>query len=190
MNLKRHLRVTILSLLIVVPAFADTVTINGTMTTGDPTLPVVFITSPDCTGQGVTPVLYNSYPFTVTADGTYHVEVLSDAGGFASISLFSPTFDPVNPFPTCIAGDNSGNPVDVDEALTAGTQYFAVPFDDTFAQVGGAYTLTLSGPGAILVEGQEPPLAIPTLSTLGLATLAALFLAAGLVALRRRSPAA
>lgn len=190
MNLKRHLRVTILSLLIVVPAFADTVTINGTMTTGDPTLPVVFITSPDCTGQGVTPVLYNSYPFTVTADGTYHVEVLSDAGGFASIYLFSPTFDPVNPFPTCIAGDNSGNPVDVDEALTAGTQYFAVPFDDTFAQVGGAYTLTLSGPGAILVEGQEPPLAIPTLSTLGLATLAALFLAAGLVALRRRSPAA
>jgi hypothetical protein len=189
MNLNRSIRATLATLLLAAPALADTVTIDGTITPSDPTMAVVFISSPNCTGQGVTPVLYHSYPFTVTADGTYHLEVLSDAG-FASVYIFSPTFDPAAGFPTCIAGDNSGNPVEVDEALTVGTQYFAVPFDDTFDQLGGNYTLTLSGPGTIFVANQESILAIPTLSTLGLATLAALFLVAAFLALRRRSSAA
>lgn len=167
-----------------VPANGQLV-IPGTIDLSSPQMPVIFITTPNCTGQGVTPVLYASHPFVVTLDGTYHVEVLSDAG-FASIYLFEATFDPNNGFPTCIAGDNSGNPVELDEPLLAGVQYFAVPFDDTFAQVGGNYTLTLSGPGGIFPGGGAPVVAIPTLSQWGLGALAVLLAVGGFLALRRR----
>ena len=123
-------------------------TFPGTITTGNPTLPVVFITSPNCTGQGASPVLYDSIPFVVSTSGDYTLAVTS-SGGFASVYLFQATFDPTAPFPTCIAGDNSGNPVVITEALTANVLYFAVPFDDTFAQVGGTYSLAISGPALV-----------------------------------------
>lgn len=133
---------------------AGSATVNGTIDPGDPTLPVVFITTPNCTGQGVAPVLYEVHSFTVDTDGVYNFSATS-AGGFASLYLFAGSFDPVNPFPTCVAADNSGNPVTFSYALTVGTTYFAVPFDDTFDQLGGDYTLTIDGPGAILLGSQQ-----------------------------------
>lgn len=133
-------------------ASAASVSFSGTMAPGDPIMDVVFITTPDCTGQGASDVLYHRYSFTVDVSGTYDFSLTSDSG-FASLSLFAGSFDPANGFATCIAADNSGNPVEFSEALTAGTQYFFVPFDDTFAQVGGGYSATISGPGNIFVAG-------------------------------------
>jgi hypothetical protein len=106
-------------------------------------------------------VLYESIPFVVSTSGDYTL-ALTSPGGYASLYLFQATFDPTAPFPTCIAGDNSGNPVEFTEALTANVLYFAVPFDDTFAQVGGPYSLAISGPALVysskglLITGAGP----------------------------------
>lgn len=152
--------VVLLSLLVLVlavsatTAFAGSANIGGTIVTTDPTMQVVFISTPNCTGQGASPVLYKAYPFTVDADGTYNFSVTSD-GGFASMYLFEGSFNPAAAFPTCIAGSNSGNPVVFSEALTAGTTYYWVVFDDTFAQVGGNYSGTVDGPGNITIIGSS-----------------------------------
>ena len=132
--------------------FAGSATLTGTLTPGDPTMPVVFISPPNCTAQGVSPVLYHVYAFTVDASGTHNFSQTSP-DGFASLYLFEGSFNPAAAFPDCIAADNSGNPVSFSASLTAGTQYFAVPFDDTFAQAGGDYTLSIDGPGNILFAG-------------------------------------
>lgn len=155
---KRSLLITTILIFVLSLAFgvgsasAASVSFGGTIAPGDPVMDVVFITSPNCTGQGSGDVLYHLYPFTVDVSGTYDFS-LTSPGGFASIYLFQGSFDPANGFPTCIAGDNSGNPVDFSEALTAGTQYYFVPFDDTFVQAGGSYSATISGPGNIYVTG-------------------------------------
>ncbi len=133
--------------------FAGSASINGTIDTSNPTMAVVFITTPNCTGQGVTPVLYEAIPFTVDADGAYTIDVTSD-GGYASMYIYENSFDPANGMLNCIAGDNSGNPVSVTESLTAGTSYFLVVFDDTFAQVGGNYSASFSGPGNISIGSE------------------------------------
>jgi hypothetical protein len=133
-------------------AFAGSASLSGTISPGGPTMPVVFITTPNCTGQGATQVLYAQHQFTVDANGTYDFSVSSDAG-FASVYIMSASFNPANGFPACLAADNSGNPVTVSLNLTAGTTYYAIPFDDTFAQVGGSYTLTISGPGGVGLAG-------------------------------------
>lgn len=128
-------------------AFAASGSVSGTLDPSDPTLPVVFISTPNCTGQGSTSVHYDVYPFSVDTDGTYTFSI-NDPSGVASLYIFAVSFDPANPFPTCIAAANT-NPISLPVALTAGTQYFAVPFDDTFVQNGTAYILTASGPGEI-----------------------------------------
>jgi hypothetical protein len=126
--------------------FAGSVTTSGTITPGGPTMPVVFISPPNCTGQGASPVHYTVYPLNVDVAGVYNFSLTSD-GGFASMYLFAGSFNPAAAFPTCIAGDNSGNPVTFSEALDPAVNYFVVPFDDTFGQLGGGYTLTIDGPG-------------------------------------------
>lgn len=140
--------------------YAGTASIGGTLTPDDPTMPVVFITTPNCTGQGAGSVLYVVYPFTVDTAGDYSFSVTSDAG-FASMYLFEGSFDPAAAFPTCIAGSNSGNPVVFTETLATGTQYFWVIFDDTFAQVGGNYSGTVSGPGNTTLGSANCPYPLP-----------------------------
>jgi hypothetical protein len=96
----------------------------------------------------------------------------------------SVNFDPDNGFPTCIAGSNGADPLGFTVPLVAGTQYYAVPFDDTFTQPGGTYVLDITGDGEV-VEGAPTILAIPTLSQWGLAGLAALLALTGLFGLRK-----
>jgi hypothetical protein len=84
-------------------------------------------------------------------DGVYTLD-LSSAGNFASLYLYAGSFDPANPFANCVAADNF-DPISVSFALTAGTTYFAVPFDDTFTQAGGTYSLVANGPGNIFFSG-------------------------------------
>ncbi len=132
---------------------AGNASISGTIDASNPTMPVVFISTPNCTGPGASLVHYEAIPFSVDADGSYTIEVTSD-GGFASMYIYENSFDPANGFVNCIAADNSGNPVSVSESLTAGTSYFLVVFDDTFDQLGGNYSASFSGPGNISVGSE------------------------------------
>ena len=174
-----------------VPALADTRVINGTLDASDPTMPVVAITAPNCTAQGVFPVHFDAYPFFVTQDGTYDFEMTSTGStpGFASLYLMDETFDPAAAFPSCLAGDNGVDPVGFSLALTANTPYFVVPFDDQFDQPGGSYTLTIEGPGVIVVENIGLTPTIPTLSQWGLGLLAGLLALWGAATVRHRRAA-
>jgi hypothetical protein len=130
----------------------------GAIDPGDLTMPVVFISPPNCTGQGASPVHYEALPFTVATGGNYTFTQFSQ-GEFASLYLMDATFDPAAAFPHCLAGDNGADPVGFTEALTAGELYYAVPFDDTFDQLGGFYGLIVEGPGVmtfiVFVDGFE-----------------------------------
>src|SRR5215208_3158450 len=77
-------------------SLAGSATFTGTIDPGDPTLPVVFISTPNCTGQGSFPVHYEVYPITVDADGTYNF-TLTDTQAIVSLYIFASTFDPANP---------------------------------------------------------------------------------------------
>lgn len=178
------LAVGLLAVAVPMGAIAASVTVSGNLGPSDPVMPVVFINPPDCTGQGTTLVFYEAYPFTVDVSGSYNVIGSSDAG-IMSFYLFSPSFDPINGFPTCIAGSNLEPPT-VDEPLVAGVQYYAVPFDDSFDQAGGNYTLTISGPGNILISGLANYVAVPTLSPWGGTLLAGALTLMALVWMRRR----
>lgn len=174
----------VLGLLASAPASAGSATLNGSLAPGDPTMPVVFISTPNCTGQGVTPVLYRAVPLEVSQSGSYDFST-SSTGGYASMYLMTSAFDPAAAFPQCLAASNSGNPVQFSFALTAGTDYFVVVFDDSFEQLGGAFSLTVSGPGDILTFGQSIP--VPALGLVPLLLLAGGLAWFGGRRLRRRS---
>lgn len=131
------LTAALLVLAVISPSQGAVLTVVGTIGVDDRTMPVVFISSPNCTAQGVTPVLYHAIRFFVTVSGPYTFRLLS-AGDAHSLYLHETAFDPANSFPTCIAGDNTGDPIELTESLTALRQYIAVPFDDTFAQAGAS----------------------------------------------------
>jgi hypothetical protein len=131
---------------------------SGTIDASDPTMPVVAISPPNCTTQLAFLVHYEARPFTVDVAGDYEFAMISD-GGFASLYLMDAGFDPAAALPNCLAGDNGADPVGFTEPLAADTLYFAVPFDDTFAQAGGTWALLAAGPGGIsliiFVDGFE-----------------------------------
>jgi len=137
--------------LVAAPASAGSASFSGTLNAADPTMPVVFISSPICTAQGVSPVAYESIQFSVDAAGVYTLDLTLT--GNLSMYLFAGSFNPAAAFPTCVAADNS-DPIQISYGLATGTTYFAVVFDDTAApQAGGTYSLTISGPGNILAAG-------------------------------------
>lgn len=137
-------------------AHAATVTVDGILDGTDSAMPVVTISSPNCTSQGATLVHYDALPFTVDTSGTYSFSMLSTTG-LASLYLHTAAFDPTAGLASCLAADNSGNPKGFDFDLTAGTNYFAVPFDDSLSQAGAAYSLTISGPGNIVFAAVPEP---------------------------------
>jgi hypothetical protein len=132
----------------VTAALAGSATFTGTLDPSDPTLPVVFIDTPFCDSQGIEPIHYEAHPFTVDTDGTYTI-TLTDTQNIVSMYVFEGSFDPANPFPTCAAGNNLSTPSWLTVGLTAGTQYFVVPIDDSEAQLGDSYSITIEGPGNI-----------------------------------------
>jgi hypothetical protein len=140
----------LLFLLVVIgiaPVWAGTASVSGRITKKDPTIPVIYADPPFCHSQGTEPLLhYDVYPFTVTQTGTYSFD---DPPGFVDTYMFENTFDPANAFPTCIAAIHSNSTYTIE--LTAGTQYFLVPFwDYHISPRVEAYTITASGPGDIL----------------------------------------
>jgi len=167
-------------------AFAGTVTVNGTLGPPDPTMPVVAISTPNCTAQLVTPVQYEAIQVVVDVGGTYTFSQTSagSSPGFASLYLMNSGFNPAAAFPNCLAASNGADPLGFTFALVSGVTYFAVPFDDQFAQPGGPYTLTISGPGNIFINGASAA-SIPALSSGALAVLAAMLVVAFALSRRR-----
>ncbi len=161
MNRRFTRLVFILSLLVgllvvsALPVFAGSASVSGTFPAGGtPTMPVVLISSPNCTGQGASLVQYDAYAFSVDTAGSYTLD-LSIGSGNLSLYLMTAGFNPAAGFPTCLAGDNN-DPISVSYGLAANTTYIAVPFDDSFTQDGGTYTLTISGPGNVYFGGGGP----------------------------------
>lgn len=178
----------LLFLLLSLPAAAQpySQTVSGSLVPGGQTLPQTpLITTPNCTGGYVAfAVLYDAYPLTVGVDGLYHVD---EPGAESAVYVLMDSFDPANAASTCIAASNT-NPISLDVNLSAGVRYFVVVIEDTFAQDGMDYTLTVSGPGQIAL-GEPSVLAIPTLSTASLALLGLLLASLAIFLLRRRARA-
>lgn len=168
------------------PASAQVLVLSGTLDGSDPTMPVVFIVPPNCIGQGVAPVLYEARPFYVTATGTYNLSQASLPASFASWYLYEYSFNPLAGMTNCVAAMNgAADPLATNVTLQAYRQYIAVPFDDTGAQAGGTYTMTITGPG-VIAEGAPAMTAVPTLHPWALFSLAALLGLGGLLRSRRR----
>ncbi len=151
--MKRSLAVLFLVLLVsglsAATVSAGSIAFSGTFDAGDSTMPVVFISTPNCTGQGASPVRYDAFPFSVTATGAYNfIAASTGAGTEASIYIMNSGFNPAAAFPNCIAASNSGAPTTLSNVnLTAGTQYFLVIFDDTFGQTVPGYNFSANGVG-------------------------------------------
>lgn len=164
------------------PALAGTLNVAGVVDATDPDMNVVFITTPNCVGQGASPIAYDLVEFTVDQTGSYQFDVTSP-GGAVHLYVHANSFDPAASFPTCIAASNS-DPVTLNVNLTAGTTYFAIPFDDTFAQNGDSWSLTIDGPGNITAAGS--PAVVPTLTEWAMMLLAGLLGVTALAFARRR----
>lgn len=137
----------VLSAVFVPAVFAGSASVSGTLTPGGAVIPTVAtISTPICNGGSVAfPVLYAAYPFTVDADGSYTV---AEPGTESAVYVYAGSFDPANPVANCIAASNT-NPISLPVNLTAGAPYILVVIEDTFAQDGMSYSLTVSGPGSV-----------------------------------------
>jgi hypothetical protein len=164
--------------------WAQSFPISTTITPANPSMPVVFISTPNCTGQGVTPVHYFLQPFYVRTGGTYQV-TMTDTLSIASVYIHSATFNPITPFPTCVAASNT-RPIMFSVTLTPNVQYFAVPFNDSFDQTQTpTITLDITGPGTVLL-GSPTVEPVPVMSGWALLALLAAVMLAAARFMRRR----
>ncbi|MBX3144130.1 MAG: LamG domain-containing protein [Trueperaceae bacterium] len=104
---------------------------DGRVTPNDPTMPVVYVETPDCVGQGEDLVHHITVPFNVPADGDFRIS-LRTWSGFGSFYVYEGPFNPANGLNNCLAGNNS--PVDgrstLDVTLTTGVPHTIVVFND------------------------------------------------------------
>jgi hypothetical protein len=152
---------TLLGGVVASPAHAVVVTTyEGTIDDTDPTLLVAIISTPNCTGTyGSVDVHYDVIEFIDPVPGEYVFEMLVDdvGGGNASaMYLLEGSFDPAAVADTCVAATNS-NPLNLTYEFEPDTDYYAIVFDDTFAQTGGTYELQVTSP--------DPPPPPPSSST-------------------------
>lgn len=176
------------------PVLADTVSISGTIDGSEPTFDQPISSATIFTS-------YDTYEFTVDADGMYSFlsfyagDPALDANLDGTLFLYA-AFDPLNPAGSLASNDdyNAGelaslaaydsacagqNCSGFEAALTAGVTYVLVQstFTDSpsdFGQPTGSYDITISGPGAISA------IPVPAAMWLMLSALA------GFGALRRR----
>lgn len=150
---------------------AGSVTLSGTLVPGGPTMLVAIITTPNCTGgYGVVQVLYAVYEFSVDTPGIY---TFTEPGLQTAMYLYAGSFDPAAAATNCIAASNT-NPLNFSFSLVPGQTYFVAVIDDTFAQNGLSYSITINGPGAILLPGEGGcGIVIPAGSVVGEAPLGA-----------------
>ncbi|MBX3144492.1 MAG: hypothetical protein KF813_12085 [Trueperaceae bacterium] len=125
------------------PAFG----LEGTIDAATPTMPVVLIITPNCTSDlGGTMVRHKVHPFYVDQDAGYTLTLEHGDVALAFI-VYEDEFDPTEPRTNCIAAHNDGTPMVLTLDLEAGGPYYAVVFDDTFAQdQDTVYPFSLAGP--------------------------------------------
>ena len=151
-------------------ALADTITFTGN-TTGAPTFDRPRPNRDDKPFQlSGTAVPYTVTRVTVSVSGRYNF--LSVATGYDNFTfLYANSFNPASPLNNVLIGNDdyfnlqSFNQIQsgFDVNLAAGTSYFFVNTGN-FASQFGAFTSTISGPGAISIVGA--PAAIPEPATL------------------------
>lgn len=104
-----------------------------------------------------TAVRFQVTPFTVTANGSYSFNNSSSYDNY--LGLYSGSFNPAAPLANALAYDDDAGPGSnafFSFGLTTGTSYFAVAAG--FANTDfGAFSLDISGPGAVLVGGAGVP---------------------------------
>jgi hypothetical protein len=128
-------------------ARAATLSYSGSFDGTQPTMPVVSISTPNCTSLGGTPVGYEVIPYTPLVSGDVSFELNSDGGtgAFVSLYVYENSFDPADGLTNCVAATNNGTPPSTPATLTygatAGTPYFLVVFNDTFDQRPFGWTL-------------------------------------------------
>ena len=184
--MKRFAIVSILSLVlgavVVAPVFAGTRTFTGALVPGGPTTTsTAIISTPACTGGTVAfPVLYQAFVFHVSAGGVY---TITEPGAQSAVYVYSGSFDPTAVASNCAFASNT-NPINFNVSLSTGQQYVLVIIDDTFAQGGQNFAVTINGPGDIFLQGEGVG-AVPTLSLQGLLLMVLILAAAGAAVLRR-----
>ena len=179
-TMKLFVRACFLFLIGASAASAQVISNLGGSITASPEMNVVLISTPNCAGASGSLVNYSAQPFTVSASGSY--QLTGSAGAPLTASdlayyVYQSAFDPANNTVNCIGAANNSPPVIPALALTAGTQYFLVAIDDTFAPptntTPATYNVVFSGPGAVI--GAVASVAqVPTLSQLSLVLLALL----------------
>jgi hypothetical protein len=107
---------------------------------------VAVITTPACTGSYVaTAVLYAAHTIVADADGVY---TFTEPGTDSALYVYAGDFDPALPAANCVAATNT-NPLSVTATLTKGSVYHVVVIEDTFAQDGMDFAVTIAGPGTV-----------------------------------------
>ncbi len=131
----------------------DTVTITGD-TSDDPVYNRIFGSPGSCSFSGTgTAVGYEVIEFSVTLTNTYTLSV--DAGYDTVMALYEGDFDPNNPCQNLFEYDDDGGDgllSRIENTLTAGQTYTVVPSGFGNDSVG-EYSLTISGPGRIILGG-------------------------------------
>jgi hypothetical protein len=157
----------------VAPAHGATLVYSGTFAPNDtPTMHVVKIGTPNCVGSlGEVDVAYHEYPVEAVADGDLTVAVaypVQDPPSSISVYLMQPGWDPEDAREDCLAASNLGTaggaPATFTYPVVAGGSYVVVVFDDTIAQVGGSYQLTVTGPvngPGLVTPSTRPEVTVP-----------------------------
>lgn len=131
-----------------------TTTLSGDIDGSDPTMPVVFITPPNCSGQGSVQLRYEAIPFQVDASGQYHF-TLGSTNNNAVFYLYVDSFDPQSGMTNCLAADNT-YPFEIDQQLSTAHTYILVIVDDHMQLPSVHYTVVVEGPGSVVTAGQDP----------------------------------
>lgn len=132
---------------------AATTSFTGAIDAANPAMGVVTISGNACTTQGSFQVHYQAYPFTVGTTGSHTITLAKPAGGAQmSLYVYANAFNPASGAANCIAASNTAT-TNLPLNLAAGTNYWLVVFDDTFAQSGGSFWASITGPGSVTATG-------------------------------------
>ena len=165
--------VVVLSMMLSVQSvLAGSISFSGTLVPGGPTMNVVQITTPNCTGVVAFPVLYQAHSFRVDAAGTYTVSA-TDTDNNPAVYLYENSFNPANGLTNCVAASNSGVSATFSFGLDPSKIYYVVAIEDSFAQDGDSYQISISGPGNIFAGTGGCGIDIPEGSVVGEAPLGA-----------------
>lgn len=111
---------------------------------------------------------YAVHELSVAVDGVYEVASSTESGFDGVLFVYAAPFDPASPGTGCLAGNDDDGPITasrVTVALQQGVAYDVVQTGFNPGD-GGAYTLSVDGPGAVtLSDDTVPPLAGVTGST-------------------------